>query len=69
MNAVIAAINIAYGESESRGFVRLTATALAFAAGTVTFVAAGGVLITGVPEALRRFAVPTASYWTATAGV
>jgi membrane protein len=68
MNAVIAAINVAYGESESRGFVRLTATALAFAAGTVAFVAAGVVLIGGVPEALRRFPMSAAGYWSATAG-
>ena len=49
---LVGALNVAYGEREGRGFVRLTGTALLLALGAMAFVALalGGVL--GVPVAL-----------------
>jgi membrane protein len=49
---LLGALNVAYGEREVRGFLRLVGTALLFALGTVVFavLALGGVL--GVPLAL-----------------
>src|SRR3712207_7647378 len=48
----VGALNVAYGEREGRGLVRLIGTALLFALGAMAFVALalGGVL--GVPVAL-----------------
>jgi membrane protein len=53
---LLGALNVAYGEQEERGIVRLGATALLFALGAMAFVALaiGGVL--GVPLALGTHA-------------
>ncbi len=50
--ALFMALNIAYGENESRGFVRLNIAALLFTAGAVLFVAVAIGLIAGVPTVL-----------------
>lgn len=51
-NGLIVAINAAYHEDETRGFVRLRATALALTLGAVVFVLVALALIAGVPVAL-----------------
>jgi membrane protein len=52
IKALFMALNIAYGEREKRGFVRVTVTALVFTAGAVLFVVASIGLIAGLPAAL-----------------
>ncbi|MQA17305.1 MAG: YihY family inner membrane protein [Pseudonocardiaceae bacterium] len=51
-NGLIVAINAAYHEDETRGFVRLRATALALTFGAVVFVLVALALIAGVPVVL-----------------
>ncbi|MGH4023101.1 MAG: YhjD/YihY/BrkB family envelope integrity protein [Pseudonocardiaceae bacterium] len=48
-NSRIAAINVAYDELETRGFVKQRATALALTLGAVVFVLVAVALIAGVP--------------------
>ena len=50
--ALFMALNIAYGENETRGLIRLNIVALLFTAGAVLFVVAAIALIAGVPAVL-----------------
>ncbi len=63
MNTVTVAINIAYGESENRGLLQRTTTALLLAAGGVIFVAIGLTLITGIPHMLQQRSIAAGGYW------
>jgi membrane protein len=51
IKALFMALNIAYGEREERGFIRLNVIALIFTAGAVLFVVAAIALIAGLPAA------------------
>lgn len=51
---LIRAVNIAYDEEESRGFVRLRATALALTLGAIVFVVLALALVAVVPVVLDR---------------
>jgi len=67
IKALFTAINIAYEERESRGFIRLNLIALFFTAGAVVFVLAAVGLIAGLPAAAALIDVggmiETAALW------
>ncbi len=54
MKALLDALNIAYGEKETRGFIKLNATSLAFTAGMLLFAVVALVAAVGVPVVLVR---------------
>jgi len=58
-NSLIAAINVAYDEQETRGFVKQRLTALALTLGAVTFVLVAVALIAGVPVLLDYLGLDT----------
>lgn len=53
MKAVIAALDIAYDEDETRGFVRLNLVALGLTLGMIVFVVVALTLVAAVPAAIR----------------
>jgi membrane protein len=52
MKAVFDALNVAYGEKETRGFIKLNATSLAFTAGMLVFAVVALTAAVGVPLVL-----------------
>lgn len=69
MKALMQAMNIAYGEREERGFLRLNAVALLFTAGGVVFAVLAVVVIAGAPALLGavgdRLGLGQAGRWAA----
>ncbi len=58
--AMISALNDVYGERERRGFVRLTATSLAFTAGGIATMILGLVLVVALPAVFAAVGLDTA---------
>lgn len=58
-NSLLAAINVSYDEPETRGFVKLRATALVLTLGAVVFVLVTLALIAGVPVLLDYLGLGT----------
>lgn len=54
MKAMFDALNVAYGEDEKRGFVRLNLISLAFTAGVLVFALLGGSAVVATPVLLER---------------
>lgn len=55
MKAIFDALNVAYDETEKRGFIRLNLVSLCFTAGAILFLLIGLVAIAAVPIALSWF--------------
>ncbi|HEV7873376.1 MAG TPA: YihY/virulence factor BrkB family protein [Enterovirga sp.] len=53
MKAIFDALNVAYGEREKRGFVRLNLQSLAFTLGALVFLAIAVTVVVGVPVILK----------------
>jgi membrane protein len=53
MKAIFDALNVAYGEREKRGFVRLNLQSLAFTLGALVFLAVAITVVVGVPVILK----------------
>jgi membrane protein len=58
-NSLVAAINVAYDEHETRGFVKLRVTALALTLGAIAFMLVAVALIAGVPVLLDYVGLDT----------
>lgn len=54
MKAMFDALNVAYGEDEKRGFVRLNLISLAFTAGVLIFAVLGGFAVVAIPLVLEQ---------------
>jgi membrane protein len=54
MKAMFDALNVAYGEDEKRGFVKLNLMSLAFTAGVLLFAVLGGFAVIAIPLLLER---------------
>ncbi len=54
MKAMFDALNVAYGEDEKRGFVRLNLVSLAFTVGVLVFALLGGFSVVAIPVLLER---------------
>lgn len=54
MKAIFDALNVAYGEDEKRGFIRLNLLSLGFTAGVLLFAALAVTVIVAAPIALER---------------
>lgn len=65
--ALVSAMNIAYGEREQRGFVRLTAVVLAFTLGAVLMAALALGAVAVLPAALALLGLAGAGAWLTTA--
>ncbi|MDB5650925.1 MAG: hypothetical protein JWL62_2445 [Hyphomicrobiales bacterium] len=59
MKALFDALNVAYGEKESRGFIALNATSLAFTAGMLAFAGFALAAAIGLPIVLRYVGLGT----------
>lgn len=58
MKALMTALNIAYEERETRGFLKYYATALVLTLGAIVFVVAALALVAALPVVLERLAIP-----------
>lgn len=64
MKALITALNIAYDEEESRGFIRLNAVALALTLGLMVVLFAALAIVAGMPAVIGLFSLPDWLRWT-----
>lgn len=64
MKALMTAMNIAYGEEEKRGFLRLNAVALALTVGFVGFMIVALMVVAGVPAVIDKLGLPGGLRWT-----
>ncbi len=65
---IVTAINIAYDEEETRGFVKRKLLSLAFTFGAILFIAVAVGLIAVLPPVLEAFLPSGALYWLITVG-
>ena len=63
VKAVFDALNVAYGENEKRGFIKLNLVSLAFTVGILSFVILALVGVAAVPLALKALYLGNAAEW------